>query len=39
VLRRVVTLGADVVVLTLASPFFALWFAQRFIRNRLRARK
>lgn len=38
ILRRGLTLTADAIVLTLASPFFAVWYLQRAIRNRLRSK-
>lgn len=35
IMKRVVTLGSDAIVLTLASPFLALYYGTRAIKKRL----
>lgn len=35
VLRRSISLTLDAIVLTIASPIFAIWFIQRAVRKRL----
>jgi hypothetical protein len=38
VLLRGLCLTSDIIVLILASPFFAVWFCYRAVRNFLRSR-